>query len=92
MGFEQDVSPIDNRFGPLDLSSEVDCCVLLNILLIKSPSREMVDWLDPKMAMAYLLGPISLALSGLYDISNYQWTTERQLGDRTHGRVRHPVG
>ena len=48
--------------------------------------------MDARMAMAYLLGPISLALSGLYDRNNHRWTTERRLGDRTRRRVRHPVG
>ena len=82
MGFEQDTSPIDDRFGPLDLSSEVDCCVLLNILLIKSPSREMGDWSDAGAAMPYLPGPISLALSSLYNRSNHRWT-ERRSSDQT---------
>ena len=41
MGFVQDAPPIVDRFEPLDLPFVVDCCMLPNILLIKSPSKKM---------------------------------------------------
>ena len=65
MGLTQDVPPIDDRFRLTDFPFDADCCMYLNIQLIKSPSREMGDWTDVRTTMTYLPGPISLALSGL---------------------------
>ena len=64
MGFAQDAPPMDDRFGPLGLPFEVDCCMFFNILLIKSLSREMGGRSDTATAMTYLSCPVSLALSG----------------------------
>ena len=66
MGLAQDAPPIDNRLGLIDIDIPVDadCCVIINILVIKSPSKEMGDWSDAATAMTYLSGPISLVLSG----------------------------
>ena len=90
MGLAQDVLPIDNRFGPLDLPFEVDCCMFFNILLIKSLSREMGDRSDAAIAMSamtFLSGPISLALSG--NRSSHQ-CKDCKSGDQTQGRVQCP--
>ena len=64
MGLAKDAPPIDNRFGLIGLPFHADCCMILNILVIKSPFREMGDRLDVATTMSYLLGSISLALSG----------------------------
>ena len=89
MGLAQDVPPINDRFGLIGLTFYDDYCMFLNILVIKSPSREMGDRSDAVMAMAYLLGTISLALSG--DRSSHR-CKEHRSGNRTRGRVRHPAG
>ena len=43
MWFAQDVPPINNRFGLIGLPFEVDCCMILNILTIKSTYRKMQE-------------------------------------------------
>ena len=91
MGFAQDALPIGDRFGLIGLPFVVNCCMILNILIIKSPSREMVGLLDAATAMAYLLGPISLALSGHHNRSNNR-CKERQSSSRTCGKVRSSAG
>ena len=69
MWFVQDVLPIIDRFGLIDLRLLVDFCMILNIFTIKSTSREMRGW-PVRMAMPDLLAvqglPISLALYGHY--------------------------
>ena len=75
MGLAQDAPLVDDRFGLIGLPFDADCCMIFNILVIKSPSKEMGDWSDAMMAMTYLSGPISLALSG--DISSHQYKEHR---------------
>ena len=69
MWFVQDVLPIIDRFGLIDLRLLVDFCMILNIFTIKSTSREMRGW-PVRMATPDLLAVqgllISLALSGHY--------------------------
>ena len=91
MELAQDTPPIDNRFDLIDLPFAVDCCVLLNIITIMSPSREMGGRSDARTAMTYLLEVFSLALSGHYDRSNHQ-CKEHRPGNRTRGRVWRPSG
>ena len=71
MGLAHDATPIDDRFGLVGLPFVDDCCMFLNILIIKSPSREMGGQSDAATAMTYLSGPISLALSGHHGRSNH---------------------
>ena len=82
MGLAQDASPINNIFGLIGLSFVVDCYMFLNIVIIKSPSREMGGQSDAATAMTYLSGPISLALSGHHNESNHR-CKERRSGNQT---------
>ena len=89
MGLAHDGPLIDDKFGLIGLPFDADCCMILDILVIKSPSREMGNWSDAATAMTYLLGPTSLALAG--NGSSHQ-CKERRLGNRTRGRVQRPAG
>ena len=84
MGLAQDASPINNIFGLIGLSFVVDCYMFLNIVIIKSPSREMGGQSDAATAMIYLSGPISLALSG--NRSSHR-CKERRSGKQICGRI-----
>ena len=41
MEFVQDVPPSNHGFGLIDLPLLADCCIIFNIIITKSTSREM---------------------------------------------------